>query len=314
MSVLGDFEPVHRCCEAEHAEESAGGLLVAGGDGAPLLQPRPEILDEVAVVVDPCRAGDLLLIALGRDRRTRAHVPDVLAESMRSEAAVAHDPKRRLRQTVQEAGRERQLMGLTRRERETDGAPAAVRDHARLRAVAAARAAERLARVPLCLAPPFRAAPAAFWCARMVVPSRNAMPSATPRSCARSSRRSHTPRWPQRLKVWAAIHHGPSSAGMARQVAPFRCRQIRPAGGGPGHGRCPRWCAAGRGARSCRAGGPPRSAAKAASTARPSCPKYGNRPQDLTGPSGAVLWLIQCGHGRSSRDARGRRERSYDWS
>src|SRR5215217_4359991 len=115
-----DFEPVHRCCEAEHAEEGAGGLLVAGGDGAPLLQPGPEALDKVAVVIDPGRAGDLLLIALGRDRRTRAHVPE-----------------RCLRQTVQQAGRRRQFVRLPRCERETDGPPAAVRDYDRFRAEAA---------------------------------------------------------------------------------------------------------------------------------------------------------------------------------
>src|SRR4051794_39188131 len=44
-------------------------------------------------------------------------------------------------------------------------------------------------------------------------------------SWARSSRRSQTPRRAQRRKVWAARDHGPSSAGMARHLAPFSCRQ-----------------------------------------------------------------------------------------
>src|SRR3954471_13084828 len=51
------------------------------------------------------------------------------------------------------------------------------------------------------------------------------MPSWTPRSWARTSRRSHTPSLDQRMKVWAAIHQGPSSAGTARHLAPFVCRQ-----------------------------------------------------------------------------------------
>src|SRR3954467_15642186 len=59
----------------------------------------------------------------------------------------------------------------------------------------------------------------------MLVPSRNVIPSWTPRSWARSSSRSHTPRWAQRMKVCAARDQGPSSAGMARHLAPFACRQ-----------------------------------------------------------------------------------------
>jgi len=47
-----------------------------------------------------------------------------------------------------------------------------------------------------------------------------------PRSCASLSRRCQTPRRLQRLKVWAARHQGPSSAGMARHAAPFRWRQM----------------------------------------------------------------------------------------
>src|SRR4051794_14044428 len=59
----------------------------------------------------------------------------------------------------------------------------------------------------------------------MLVPSRNVIPSWTPRVWARSSRRSQTPRRAQRRKVWAARDHGPRSAGMARHLAPFWCRQ-----------------------------------------------------------------------------------------
>ena len=42
---------------------------------------------------------------------------------------------------------------------------------------------------------------AAFCCARIVVPSRNVIPSCTPRSCTGTSKRSHTPRRDQRMKV-----------------------------------------------------------------------------------------------------------------
>ena len=43
--------------------------LIAGCDGAPFLEARPQALDAVAIVVDPARTGDGRLVALGRDRR-----------------------------------------------------------------------------------------------------------------------------------------------------------------------------------------------------------------------------------------------------
>src|SRR5215204_1077897 len=58
----------------------------------------------------------------------------------------------------------------------------------------------------------------------MLVPSMKVMPSATPRSWARSSS-PHTPRWAQRINICAARDQGPRSAGMARHLAPFSCRQ-----------------------------------------------------------------------------------------
>src|SRR3954447_3097052 len=59
----------------------------------------------------------------------------------------------------------------------------------------------------------------------MLVPSRNVIPSWTPRCWAKSSSRSHTPRWAQRMNICAARDQGPSSAGMARHLAPFSWRQ-----------------------------------------------------------------------------------------
>src|SRR3954464_3848661 len=218
-------EPIECSGEAEDAEEGLGGLLVAGRYRAPFFQACPEVFDQVPVVVDPRWAGDWCVGALGRDGRAGADVPDPLAEGVGGVAAVADHPARHVRQTVQQVRRHRQFMGLTGREREGNGTPATVRDHAGLGAVAATRAAERLTAVSLlAVGPPF-SRPAAFWCARKFVPSRKVMPSATPRSCTSSSRRSQTPRWPQRMKVCAAFHQGPSSPGMARHLAPFWWRQ-----------------------------------------------------------------------------------------
>jgi len=115
---------------------------------------------------------------------------------------------------------------LPRREPEGDGPAAGVRDHDSLGAKAAARAPKRLTFSAASASSPFLDAPAALACALMLVPSRNVMPSSTPRSCAMVSRRSHTPSLAQRMKIWAAFHHGPSSAGMARHFAPFVQRQM----------------------------------------------------------------------------------------
>ena len=59
----------------------------------------------------------------------------------------------------------------------------------------------------------------------MLVPSRKVMPSAMSCCWTRSSRRSQTPCFAQRMKSCAASHHGPNSAGMLRHFAPFWCRQ-----------------------------------------------------------------------------------------
>src|SRR5689334_25377597 len=108
----------------------------------------------------------------------------MLPEGVARAAAVGRHPLGHARQTVERGHGMRQLVRLPWREAEGDGPSLAVGDHAGLGAVAAARAAERLTPVALRRSAPFRAAPAAFWCARTSVPSRNVMPSCTPRSRA----------------------------------------------------------------------------------------------------------------------------------
>ena len=51
------------------------------------------------------------------------------------------------------------------------------------------------------------------------------MPSAISCCWTRSSRRSQTPCFAQRIKSCAASHPGPSSEGMLRHLAPFWCLQ-----------------------------------------------------------------------------------------
>src|SRR3712207_6428784 len=134
----------------------------------------------MAVGIDPLGTGDRCLVALGGDRWPRAPLPDVLAEGMAGIATVAHHPLGHTRQAVEERDGMREFMGLTRGHDEGHRSPEPIRDHASLGAIAPSRAPQRLTGVSLSLSAPFRRAPAAFWCARMLVPSRNVIPSSTP--------------------------------------------------------------------------------------------------------------------------------------
>lgn len=46
------LDPIEGGGEAEDTGEADGCLVVAGGDGAPLLRARPQPFDDVAVVVN----------------------------------------------------------------------------------------------------------------------------------------------------------------------------------------------------------------------------------------------------------------------
>ena len=120
------------------------GLFVACGNSAPFLQARPEVLDEMAVVVDPLRAGDGRVAPFGRDGGPCAQVPDALAKSIGSEAPVTDDPARHVGQTAEQPPAEQprrkgQFMRLPGGERKGDGPSAPVCDYAGFRAIAAAR-------------------------------------------------------------------------------------------------------------------------------------------------------------------------------
>jgi hypothetical protein len=108
---------------------------------------------------------------------TGADPPDVLTEAVTRVASVTNDPLRHSGQLLEQGNGVREFVRLTRRDPERDGVPSRVGDHASLGAIAATRAAKCLTMVSLSLRSPFRAAPAAFWCARTFVPSRNTIPS-----------------------------------------------------------------------------------------------------------------------------------------
>src|SRR5215217_388025 len=203
-------------------EEGARLLLGAGRDRTPLFEPVPHPLDPLPVHIDPVRAVDGSLSAPGRDGRSGAQLPDRRSQRVRRVATIGYDPAGDGGQKLEEIEALWRLAGLPGGEGEAQGPTSRVRNGMGLGAEAALASAKRLAGVP-----PFTA-PAAFWCARMMVPSMKTRPSSGQLAVlARSKRRSQTPSLDQRRTVWAAIHHGPSSAGMARHLAPFCRRQTR---------------------------------------------------------------------------------------
>src|SRR3954469_15485093 len=201
----------------QDGEERARRLLVAGRDGTPLFEPVPHPLDPLPVHIDPVWAVDGSLIAPGRDGRPGTQLPDRRAQRVRRVAPIRHDPAGDGGQKLEEIEALWRLAGLPGREGEAQSPAPRVRNGMGLGAEAALASPKRLAGVP-----PFTA-PAALWCARMIVASIKTMPSSG--LFAASNRRSQTPSLDQRRKVCAAIHHGPSSAGMARHLAPFCMRQ-----------------------------------------------------------------------------------------
>lgn len=115
------------------------------------------------VGVDPFRAGDRWIGAPGRNGGACAQVPDALAKGIGGETPVTDDPFRHIRQAAEQPRGKRQFMGLPGSEREGNGAPAPVCDHAGFCAVAAARSAKRLAHISLLAVDPLFCAPAALW-------------------------------------------------------------------------------------------------------------------------------------------------------
>ncbi len=129
----------------------------------PFLQPTPQVLDAVPVDVNPIWAGYSGLVALRRDRRLRAQAPDVLTKAVAGVAAVGYHPLGYARQLVKQRHGLRQLVRLTGCECKGDGSSATIGNHARLGAVAAPGAAERLTLISLLAVSPLFSAPAALW-------------------------------------------------------------------------------------------------------------------------------------------------------
>jgi hypothetical protein len=113
-------------------------------NGSPLLQPGPEPLNHIAVVVDPGGAGGRYLIGLGWDERPSTQAPDVLAEAVAGIATIRHNPAGHTGQLLQERDGLRQFMRLTGCNAEGNRQSLAIGNHASLGAISPTRPAKRL--------------------------------------------------------------------------------------------------------------------------------------------------------------------------
>src|SRR5512133_922208 len=105
----------------------------------------------IAIVINPVRASDWRLVVFGRNSRTCAALPDVLAEGVTAKAAITHHPLRHPGQALQERDGMGQFMRLARRQDEGHRASEPISDHASLGPITPTRAPQRFTGVPFSL-------------------------------------------------------------------------------------------------------------------------------------------------------------------
>ena len=92
------------CCSSDEndGEEGCGGFLISGRDSPPLLEPCPQVFDQMLVSVSLSGTGDFWISLLWRDDRTRSPVPEIFTEFVRSIPTVIDDIGRWVRQIVEQ--------------------------------------------------------------------------------------------------------------------------------------------------------------------------------------------------------------------
>ncbi len=73
------------CCSSDEddGKKRRGCLFVSCGDSPPLLEPCPQVFDQMPMSVSPSGTGDFWIILSWRDDRTRSPVPEIFMEFMR---------------------------------------------------------------------------------------------------------------------------------------------------------------------------------------------------------------------------------------
>src|SRR5262245_12294869 len=194
-------------------QEVPGRLLIPRGHPPVLLDPVPEPLRQVAVLVPLAvivpRPRPVLL---RRDDGLAAPGLDAVHQRLAVIALVGDDHLEG--HAVQQGRGLLHVGGLTGCQHERDREAQAADPAVDLGAEAAPAAAQRFG----LRAAPFLRAPAACWCARMTVESR--ISHSRSGSCRAANRRCQTPFWAQRSKRFQTLFQSPKRSGRSRQGAP----------------------------------------------------------------------------------------------
>lgn len=205
--------------ELGEAEETGGGMVVAGGDTPAVLEFVEETLDAVAHGVEGVVDAVLdTAVTFGGDLGRAAAGSNFVADRIAVVALVGqHDVRIGivLGHQIAEGGA---VMGFTRREDQGERKTLSVGPSMDFGRKATARAAKSLV-----LSPPL--APAAQWCARIEVLSTIWIASLPPPSARASNIRSHKPLVVQRRYCRCAEFQLPNSSGRSRHGAPVRAIQ-----------------------------------------------------------------------------------------
>ncbi len=219
-----------------------GGLVVAGRDAAPLLEPVEAPFHNVAPLVEllveawrasaPAAAPEPVADLVGPlgDGMADAATPEPGSYRTGAVALVAQHvsrphpgpprPGAGHPDRFHHGGELRAVVGVPARESEGERTPESVTGQVNLAGQATPRASEAWA-----AASPFRA-PAACWWARTAVEStdtsHSASPAASARACAARSIRSKVPSRAHRRNRVCSVYHGPYRSGTSGQAVPVR--------------------------------------------------------------------------------------------
>src|SRR3954469_11916493 len=199
LGRVDESEPEAGSSQLDEGEIACGGLVVAGGDGAELLQLVVQPLDpipqavELAVERQRRRAG-----RVGRDHRQDAAEQQVLPDPVGIVAHVADQAARARCHVLDQGLKCTALVRLSGREDDGEWQPIRVAAQVQLGREAAAGAAQRLS-----VLPPL--APAACWWARTTVASSIcSRSSAAPLPARAANTASNRPR----SQLWSMLVYG----------------------------------------------------------------------------------------------------------
>jgi len=98
--VLG-LDLVYCSSDEDDGEEGFRGFFISGRDSLLLLEPCPQVFNQMPVSVCPSGTGDFLIILPWRNERTRSPVPERFTKSVRGISTITNDIGRWVLQVVE---------------------------------------------------------------------------------------------------------------------------------------------------------------------------------------------------------------------